>query len=664
MFDIAIYTDVTAAEAVDGRPGFNFQTLTPGFSGKDQRVALEWMLHRVDDVTGRGQEDDETFCYRPDDARYYLSRGRSLGSTASGRGGNQLTQIAVTSDAEDFGDLVPAQMFWSPEWRLSKEATPASAWDAPPRPPTEVGPHELVRWVTEDATRMQFLPRVLQAFEQRIVHQDRSLIVMVHDDLATIVRWLSIACLLANRAAARSLSFRAMVGESSRAGFDVIGCRPDVARSAGTGTVVLDLLGLRGGPEASSPSVTSTMRLLETLDPERALDIIQQARRWDPVVGERAFPTAATLAGVAVHHELVATDEQVLETLGRLAAAGSGHELEEQLGRVTGVLKSPDPLHLLRTSHALAEGSPNLSADLLALSMEKLDDADSAAAWIREATTHPLLTARGDRTRPRVVEPRLLDLRRLLGDRELPRLLFLASMIGARLDEPQWREVEDRIDEQVMDQPETVVELRGHPCGPQVRERVASALLRRLEAEAQRVDDEEQEVTRVHALAELREGRWRSLLQDLQAEGSPRARELSRWEELASLSDRPDKEAARYLTTTGPSLNGHQWAALAAAPTPGLWQSWIENVGLTDGLVHHLLAEARHAADRPKPDIAELRRWRGVLQSLESRDRRRSPEIQTVLGRIENLIDTKGLRGKLTRFGRSSPDSASSHQEP
>ena len=123
MFDVALYTDTRASEAIDGIDGFNFQAISEGMNAQDRQVIRDTLLHRV--VVGWNADHDPldhppSFAYCGHAGRYYLSRGISTGVTNNGRPGNLLTQAIATSDPDDFGMMRPAQLFGALNWRLEK----------------------------------------------------------------------------------------------------------------------------------------------------------------------------------------------------------------------------------------------------------------------------------------------------------------------------------------------------------------------------------------------------------------------------------------------------------------------------------------------------------------------------------------------------------------
>ena len=47
VLDVAVYSDTTADESVDGVQGFNFRALSAGITPEDRRRIREELLHRV-----------------------------------------------------------------------------------------------------------------------------------------------------------------------------------------------------------------------------------------------------------------------------------------------------------------------------------------------------------------------------------------------------------------------------------------------------------------------------------------------------------------------------------------------------------------------------------------------------------------------------------------
>lgn len=74
-----------------------------------------------------------------EDGRSYLARGKSTGTTNSGRPGNQLTQAIVSSEPDDFIPYRPAQLYGAVNWTLVKAPTQeAVEWVTPIRDSSRV----------------------------------------------------------------------------------------------------------------------------------------------------------------------------------------------------------------------------------------------------------------------------------------------------------------------------------------------------------------------------------------------------------------------------------------------------------------------------------------------------------------------------------------------
>src|SRR5699024_6438500 len=259
MFETAIYTDVLAEESLDGRRGFNFQSASSGFTAIAQQVAVQHMLHQAGAPGAEQATEDETatsFCYRPVGGQYFFSQGRDLGATASGRGGNQITEIAVTDTAEDFEPYTPAQVYSSLTWDVSKRASRSSdPWVPPLDIAADFETDQLLAWVLDDDGLRGFLPRRLTAFEEKSTGRSQGTLILVGQELPHILRWLSTVSLLSNQQAVRSLSFRAFDASPLRGTTDVVGCRPEVAQGLEASHLLCDLDRLTGGSEQTSFAV-------------------------------------------------------------------------------------------------------------------------------------------------------------------------------------------------------------------------------------------------------------------------------------------------------------------------------------------------------------------------------------------------------------------------
>jgi len=300
-FEVAIYTDVVASEAVDGVDGFNFQAVSSGLSGTDQQRIRESLLHRL--VPSWSISHDElshppTCAYIVQDGRAYLARGKSTGTTNSGRPGNQLTQIIVTSDPDDFVPYRPAQLYGALEWTLAKAPnTSVDPWVAPLeiRPEFEVS--ALKEYVEDDEWAALILPQYLTMLDEVLAAEPKKL-VLVHADLDVVMRWIALGTLFVDTETARAVKFRALVDDPWRANAEIVGVSPDFGIGDLGAANVLDLA------HRSMPTIIASdvarVRAAWFLEhgADDALNAIEIARRWNPALGPVLANEAARVVGL------------------------------------------------------------------------------------------------------------------------------------------------------------------------------------------------------------------------------------------------------------------------------------------------------------------------------------------------------------------------------
>ncbi|CUR58045.1 conserved hypothetical protein [metagenome] len=300
-FDVATYTDVVASEAIDGVDGFNFQSVSPGVTGVDQQKIRQSLLHRV--VPSWALEHPPlvhpaTCAYVVQDGRFYLSRGKSTGDTNSGRPGNQITQAIITSDPDDFVPYLPAQLYGAVDWTLEKAPASASdTWVTPLeiRPEFEVAALEAL--VTSDDWAASVLPHYLTMIDAAVGAEPKKL-VLIHDDLDVVMQWIALGTLFVDADAARVLQFRALVDDPWRADAVLVGVSPDFGRSELSAANVLDLT--QQSLPNIEPSASARVRAAWLLEQgaDDALNAIEIARRWEPILGADLANDAARVVGL------------------------------------------------------------------------------------------------------------------------------------------------------------------------------------------------------------------------------------------------------------------------------------------------------------------------------------------------------------------------------
>ncbi|RHW25538.1 hypothetical protein D0Z08_18705 [Nocardioides immobilis] len=161
VLDVAVYSDTTADESVDGVEGFNFRALSGGITPEDRRRIREELLHRVHPTWNHDHDElahPPTCAHLRHGDRHYLARGHSTGLTLSGRSGNLITQVVVTDGVAGFGGFCPAQLYAAAGWTLAE--TPSGdlePWPVPVSVRDDFGAAALQAMFTDDPWAVRVL---------------------------------------------------------------------------------------------------------------------------------------------------------------------------------------------------------------------------------------------------------------------------------------------------------------------------------------------------------------------------------------------------------------------------------------------------------------------------------------------------------------------------
>ncbi|WP_071289221.1 hypothetical protein [Mycolicibacterium llatzerense] len=368
MFDVCVFTDVRADEALDGVAGFNFMAASPGATVADQKFVADRMLHVVKSSWHVDHQDElahpPSCIYRKFGDRYFLSRGRSTGSTVTApRPGNQLTQAIVTSAPDDFIPYRPAQLYAARQWNLSRETggKHISPWPTPLEIDATYEPDELNEdLVVGSPFGTEFLAKFLTMVEQAVAVPAKKLII-VHTDLDVVMRYISLASLFLDADRAFAMSFVAFAQQPLAADADIVGATPDFgetpkANSGSAAYNVVDLLTVEMSPVEVSRSAARQAEWFAD-DPLDALAAIDVARRWEAALGADLATDAAGIVSftegpVAAPHDRAAA----LRAVHGLVAGGLGDDLD---------MYSDELLDAIVTSPPAAEADVVLAADAI-----------------------------------------------------------------------------------------------------------------------------------------------------------------------------------------------------------------------------------------------------------------------------------------------------------
>lgn len=658
MFETAVFTDVSPEEALDGRGGFNFQAASPGFTDADERLAVESMLHRVS-PTRDDAPSGETFCYRPEGSRFYFSRGHGLGSTASGRSGNQVTEIIVTGSADDFEPYTPAHVFAARGWDVSKRPSKVShRWQPPLDIDDAFESENLLAWVLDDPARRTYLPTLLATFESKATGTSSGPLILVARELGELVRWVAVASLLSNPQAARSLSMRAFDADPLQCDADIVGCTPDVGRTIAPSPLLCDLDLLTGGSTRQSFSVERTMALLTDREAYEAVDIVALARRWDPVIGAQpAFWASELVHGTLSERSLVAGSNLIVDVVEGLTRGGLAEDLTtylEEFGDAVRRLprhQEDDIIRLTRSAGLLAAStSPALAAILLEGTMR---DVETEPRRIRGWATELLAAGRDPwpttGSTPSHWGEALGRLARRAQVDDLPLLFALSEYLPQDSLEPRvWDGAQRSLRDLARAQPRSL-ELTQHlRIGGVIREGVREGLLMDLENSLRTWPGLLGPGTSFDA---LRRGAWEPLVRGSHGDLTDSARSLATWARLADLANETPRRRRSALASS-PDLRPHLWKGALAGTDPHadheLWEAWVQKVGPDPGLVDTVVGAVDRALDAPP--TKDLKNWLGLLQSIDERvpgpDGRRCRDLAA---EVQEQLETVGMLGGRVR---------------
>lgn len=640
MFETAIFTDVTAEESRDGRTGFTFQAVSPGFTEEQEAFARENLIHQVSPaIADSDPARDQSFTYCPNGGTAYFSRGASLGRTASGRNGNQITQIATASTPADIAPFTPAQIFAAKRWNLAKaEGGRAESWTTPLSVEPTFTSDALLAWVTTDPRRLDLLTALISSIDEILRHQTQDTIVLVHDELTEVFRWLSAASILSNEAAVRSIPFRAFVDDPRRGGFSVVGCRPSHALSPQPGMRIFNLIDITTSTEGPFTFGATRTRTLLNEQPDRALATIRLARAWDPyLAGDNAFWASELVNGLLPDEHVSHNADRTITVIDGLAQGGRVTDVEHHIVDFAAALRranidSPDQLHALARSarQAYEAGSPSLTRTLLdaILDVEAPEGAgDSRSQHLAVWAPELVASARGPWPLTQLSDEqywmqRLLALRP--ADPADHRFVFsLASRLNptATTSETDWDLAVQEFTAACFRDMSLISTIEGIWIAPRIRETLRRHLLRRLSGIG---DSPKTLFARNPDIELLQQAEAAALVDSRFADDGRCFAPLHLIDEAVALGTiQSTKERAKAIRSSRAEWPPTQWALALAGTHPredtDLWATWIERSDVSDGLVRYLTREMER--DLESPPSKSLKGWREIADALIRFDR-------------------------------------------
>lgn len=306
MFENAIFTDVLASEAINGHDGFNFQAVSAGIDGTDQRNTIEFMLHEVSrrwPLDADPLAHPETFAHIVQDGKHYISRGKSIGDTNTGRRGNQLTQTAVIpfADYDRFDHGFPVQLFASSHWSLKKATSKVSqTWEDTginDSEPFEEQNEALMDWAKTTPWVSQNLAEFIAVLNRSFEEPSKSQkIVVLYERIEDFIRWVALASLLVDGEKPMLLEFKAGVDSPWNSRGHILGVPRALEGEDLSGAFVIDTVQESMGTAEADDASRTVADWFLTQDVGDAQTKNDVFRRWLPLMNTELAAWGATIA--------------------------------------------------------------------------------------------------------------------------------------------------------------------------------------------------------------------------------------------------------------------------------------------------------------------------------------------------------------------------------
>lgn len=618
MFSTAVFTDVTSEESVDGAPGFNFQAVSAGMDGARRQIVREKLLHVVSSRWPNDRDPVEhppTFVYMPVGRELCFSRGVSTGSTVSGRRGNQLTQAALTADAEDLEPLVPAQIFGADGWTLAKESgSDAPEWAVPLEIAPDLQAETLIERALTDPAARQALPGLITLAERATVS---SPLVIVSRDLAAFAKLVATATLLLGRDAALSLSIRGFTNDPWRAGACFVGMHPDLGDVSAAGAQAIRA----DGPELRLPDVepsalaVRTLDWLDTHDLYEALELVERARAWATALGPALAAEAAELVvtGVGERGDDRRAWRTALETGSGLAAGGRTDDLiafEDELVDVIAVHRpqTSEELELATcaANAAVAAGADGVARGILMPTLETVAARpDLLGPWAARFAPDPAWKCPQDPDG--ALAALFLECIAASPGDAFPALMTMASQLREQLDESQVEQATARAASFLLQHPSALATASGWLGAERVAAHVRAAIERGLDADDERLREQ------------LMNGEWDHLERVVHRPG-PAGAAADPLFDAVRIGRRPLADRARAIRKATELRARDRALVMEGAQLPrdsAVWAAWLERVGSGTGFDDEIVEQVEGALAAPGAS-RELKAWRPLVRAMQA----------------------------------------------
>lgn len=389
-YDVAVYTDVTAHEAVDGNDGFGFLDLTPELNNEKAHFIRDHMLHQVNPVWhGEDIAHPQTFRYIPESSGFFFSRGHSTGRTASGRPGNQLTEAIVSADRNDILPGVPAQVFGAENWDLSRSKG-HEQWPAPLALREDFSIEGLFSWIkgSSEGARLAASYADLIELVERASVESGGRVCLIHDDIEVVMKAIAWISLLFSSDTALGWGINVYTDEPWQGDFKFVGLHPDMMPTDLSNLRVLNLVTGEIAAQDASEQSQQIAAALEADDPYDCLEAISLIRRWMPMSSatEGIGRIARRVTGLVAAPIEALEWEAAVEILVGLSSEAQ-FEFIDDFERVVQSMSPSDGHHFILLAKAVGrtQGSADHSISdlLLRTSLDGLQERpEFAGTWV------------------------------------------------------------------------------------------------------------------------------------------------------------------------------------------------------------------------------------------------------------------------------------------
>nr|WP_275434826.1 hypothetical protein [Brevibacterium ravenspurgense] len=611
MIRNSIYTDVLAHEAVNGIDGFNFESTSGGFDETDGRVVVANLLHRVSD---RWPAEADPLChprtavYVNEGNRLYFSRGKSTGSTLSGRRGNQLTQAIVLLDEGELTGFLPAQFLAAADWNLEKSGShTAPSWPEFPTVPAAYDADSVIEWGLVTPWIAENLDAIVTMFDEAA---SGGRVVVVAEDMADYLRMCVFGTALLTMDQALATELRAFIDDPYRGRGNVVGYTPAFGQENIRGTRVIDMVEQTVSHTEVSPIAARKAVWLRTQDFFDASELINTAGRLSVFLDPMLALDAAEL--LALDTPTTAFDSWAVAVKSIEGLGQSGSSL---LDEFADSLETAIVTHRLTTAEQFeragkaAQSAQQAGADDIA-GLIFLPAMESAIAAPENLGTF----ARAYSGRGKVTLPSSLDSEQLrlvvrdavttAAEDDLPAVLTLAKPLENQIPDDDVRQPLMTAFSLVQRQPALLADVDNWLWGISVKNALAGWLLDELSRKLP------------GAYAALDSGDW-DLLVNVPRASSPRSRTALRdWVEIRNALALPRRELVASIEAG--KFNGACWHyLLERLPFEGAQQAWCAWLTLHgDNLPLVELASQELERISSTEPTAALKKWERFASSV------------------------------------------------